>query len=134
MSQDCSTGMLTFTLKKVATNGVRLGEIALGSFKASTPSVFVNTSRLAVPHTTLDRFRKIAIPEGQESSRIAGVQVYADKLYENPKLVACEDLPNVHKFAVLQDFPVIMALESASEPFDDKKKNGAGFITVHNTS
>lgn len=124
---------MQFTLKKAATTGLRLGEVSLGSYKAATPSLLVSTSRLAVPHITLDRFRKIVLPEGS-SPRIAGIIAYADKLFENPKLVQSESLPTLKKFACLEDFPVFLGLESGNDEGLEKLKNGKDFITVTNSA
>lgn len=123
---------MRFNCQSISSAGIRLGEVSLGSnFKAKTPSVFVTTSRLTVPHMTLERFRKVVFPEGPENSLIAGVQIFVDKLYETPALVDSADLPNAHQFANLQGFPLVLALEPEHK---EKLQNGPDFITVSNTS
>lgn len=121
---------MNFSLKSVTAAGVRFGEIQLGAYKAVTPSVFLNTSRLAVPHTTQDRLKKIIIPNGPEVARVAGIQVYADKLFENPKLIKSH-IPDVHQFACLRGYPVILGLESGEVIMGN---NGSDFVTVNNHS
>lgn len=133
MSHEDSQEKMHFTLKNVSCAGIRIGEVALGSYKAATPSLLVSTSRLAVPHITLDRFRNIVLPEG-ETPRIAGIIAYADKLYENPKLIQNESLPALKKFACLEDFPVFFGLESGNDEGLEKLKNGKDFITVTNSA
>lgn len=122
---------LTFTLKSTSGTGVRLGELTFGSFRAATPSVLVKTSRLAVPHTTLERFRRIVSPD----PRIAGVLVYGDKLYENPRLVRSDGFRDIHRHARLEGLPVLLALEDGrAGPETDALKNGPEHVTVANTS
>jgi len=125
---------MQFAVKHTKEFGMRLGEIVLGKYKSATPSVLVSSSRLAVPHTTLDRLRKIILPDGSNHPRVAGIIAYVDTLFENPKLVKSNEMPGVHEFAGLKEFPVFLALESGLDAGLDKLKNGKDFITVSNTS
>lgn len=122
---------MQFTIKRTS-GGMRVGEILLGKYRAKTPNVLVSTSRLTVPHTTLDRFRKIALAGGE--ARVAGVITYTDKFFENPKLVASDLLPAIHKFGALEEFPVFLGLESGLDVGVEKLNNGKDFVTVTNTS
>lgn len=124
---------MQFALKNIKSSGVRIGELKLGSYRATTPSLLVSTSRLAVPHITLDRFRRIVLPTGQ-APRIAGIVAYADKLFENPRLIQGKSLPGLKTFACLQEFPVFLGLESGNDEGVEKLKNGKDFITVTNTA
>jgi hypothetical protein len=133
MSHQEAQDRMQFALKSIKSAGIRIGEVKLGSYSAATPSLLVSTSRLAVPHTTLDRFRKIVLPPGK-SPRIVGIIAYADKLFENPKLIQCASLPSLKTFARLEEFPVFLGLESGNDEGVEKLKNGKDFITVTNTA
>lgn len=125
------TTEMNFSVKQL-NKSMRIGELMLGTYKASTPSVLVSTSRLAVPHTTLERFRKMVQPGA--NARIAGVISYTDKMFENPKLVKSDNLSTIQKFGSLQDFPVFLGLESGLDAGVEKLNNGKEFVTVSNTS
>jgi hypothetical protein len=100
----------------------------LGAGFPNTPAAILTTSRLAVPHLTSDRLAKVIADRG-----VAGIEVFIDKLYENPALVKTINC-SISSFANLPDLPVLMAIESAEKSPTLPLNNGKDFVGVENTS
>lgn len=100
----------------------------LGASLPNTPAAILTTSRLTVPNLTSDRLSKVIAGCG-----VAGIEVFIDKLYENPSLVKSINCP-VSKFANLPDLPVLMSLEAADKAPALTLNNGKDFVSVENTS
>lgn len=93
-------GLMKFSVLSTAPSGIRHGILSKGSYKVTTPTTLLTTSRMAVPHLTLDRLRKVAFGEGGKP-RVAGIQLYLDKFLENPSLCQTIQIP-IAQFASLQ--------------------------------
>ena len=112
------------------TAGKRLGELVMGGKTVRTPSIFVQTQRLCVPHLTPDTFARTL-----GEADFAGLLVNFEPLLEDGAVIPKTSPLSLAALVGFAGTPTILAVDEPAyhHGSDENMRNGPDHVAVQNT-